>query len=183
MEDLLDQIEQTNESGLYYLALLGVLIVPDICGALESENGEASGRKYRKWFRENVSPKGYTSEAPGVIGPEGLDTHDYLSPEDAYYFRCSFLHQGSTQHRDSEYARIAFAEPGYLDDMKKVHLNIEDEVLQIDVERFCEDVVSSARDWFAKNRDNRVVAQNLDRFVRRYPEGLLAFLPGVPVIS
>ena len=175
---------------MYYLALLGALVVPDICGALESENGEADSAKYRRWFRLNVSPLGYTSEAPGIRSDNplydadpGTQNYDFLSPDDAWWFRCSFLHQGSTQHPDGQYSRIAFVEPGYLDDMSHVHLNIEDDVLQIDVERFCGDLVGAARSWFVAKGDTPNVSRNLDRFVRRYPEGLLSLLPGVPVIS
>ena len=38
MHDLLEQIEKALECNLYYLALQSTLALPDICGALESEN-------------------------------------------------------------------------------------------------------------------------------------------------
>jgi hypothetical protein len=50
MEDILRQIEATNEAGYYYVALFSVLTLPDICAALESINGETTGDRYADWY-------------------------------------------------------------------------------------------------------------------------------------
>lgn len=50
MHDLLEQIEKALECNLYYLALQSTLALPDICGALESENGQANRTKYINWY-------------------------------------------------------------------------------------------------------------------------------------
>jgi hypothetical protein len=42
MRTLIDQIESSLGSGAYYLSLFGALAIPDIAGALSSEDGEAS---------------------------------------------------------------------------------------------------------------------------------------------
>jgi hypothetical protein len=52
-----------------------VLALPDICGALASENGRASGSKYKTWLRDNVPS--LASGADLIYGP-----------------RCSLVHQG-----------------------------------------------------------------------------------------
>jgi hypothetical protein len=39
MNELIAQIHEASNAGLYYLALLGALVLPDICGALDSEEG------------------------------------------------------------------------------------------------------------------------------------------------
>jgi hypothetical protein len=45
MELLLEQIEKGLNANLYYLSLFVALCIPDICGALEPENGRADGEK------------------------------------------------------------------------------------------------------------------------------------------
>jgi hypothetical protein len=73
--ELITQVRAAAEHGLYYVALFGVLALPDICGALGSENGRASGAKYRDWLSRYVSD--YADHAGEIYG-----------------LRCSILHQG-----------------------------------------------------------------------------------------
>jgi hypothetical protein len=75
MNEILRQIRAASATGLYFLALFCALTLPDICGALESENGQASGSKYKAWLRANV--------------PEQATDADLI-----YGLRCSLLHQG-----------------------------------------------------------------------------------------
>ncbi len=82
MKNLLEQIKKGLNNNLYYLSLFAVLSIPDICGGIDSENGEADKNKYVQWFNKYVARK-YTG---------------FLDGEDSYYFRCSLLHQGSSQH-------------------------------------------------------------------------------------
>jgi len=78
MRDVLAQLRESLDANLYYLSLFVALSIPDICGAIDSENGEASGKKYAQWFDRYVAPK----------------YHGFLVGEDCYRFRCSLLHQG-----------------------------------------------------------------------------------------
>ena len=57
MLTLINQIEGSLSSGLYFLSLYTALTIPDIAGALGSENGEASGAKYASWFEQWVRPR------------------------------------------------------------------------------------------------------------------------------
>lgn len=49
------EIERALDAGLFYLAVAMSLTLPDICAALESPNGEASGPKYKAWFNANLA--------------------------------------------------------------------------------------------------------------------------------
>lgn len=42
MKNLLEQIDHGLKVNLYYLSLFVALSIPDICGAIDSQNGEAS---------------------------------------------------------------------------------------------------------------------------------------------
>ena len=50
MRDFLVQIRKGLDVNLYLLAIFSALAIPDICGAMGSENGEASAEKYKTWF-------------------------------------------------------------------------------------------------------------------------------------
>jgi hypothetical protein len=166
VEDFLDQIEAgANATNLYYLALIGALAVPDICGGLESPDGQANGKRYAAWFDSHVAP---------MHG--GM-----LTGQDCYYFRCSFLHQGRTQHPKGSFSRILFVEPHPGRPM--FHMNIMNDALNIDVRLFCLEMVASARKWLTSVQGTEPYETNLNAFVRRYPQGLPPYFAGPPVIS
>jgi hypothetical protein len=166
VNDFLDQVEAAAIDGrFYYLALAGALMVPDICGGLEAPDGEADGPLYTGWFNTYVAPL------------QG----GFLTGEDCYRFRCSFLHQGRTQHPKSGYSRILFIEPGA--SVNVFHMNIMNDALNIDVRTFCLEMVRAARTWLATVEGTEPYETNLSSFVRRYPTGLSPYFGGLPVIS
>jgi len=164
MQDLLDQIEKGLEAKLYHLSLFAALAVPDICGAIETVDGEASQAKYIKWFDEHLQSKYNTS----------------FNGELCYYFRCSLLHQGSSQHPKSNYKRIMFIEPN---SMLSVHLSSLNGAYFIDIKDFCNDMIEACKKWLQKVEINPLFKINLDRLMRRYPQGLKPYISGVPVIG
>jgi hypothetical protein len=48
MDEILKQVHAALSGKAYYPALFVCLTLPDICGALESENGYATSSKYIK---------------------------------------------------------------------------------------------------------------------------------------
>lgn len=163
MRDLLEQIERASEAGLYYVALIGALTVPDMCGALGSQNGRASGPKYRDWL----------VTAMGVSPAEAAST---------YGFRCSLLHQGSAHPEGSEYP-IAFTEPGG-PQFHNVATRVNGELVRwVSVPIFVTDVLDAARRWLDAYEQTSLVQRNMDRFVRRRPEGLPPHVTGAAVIA
>ena len=50
MELILKEIERALDAKLYYLALQASLTLPDICGALQSDDGVAKNYKYIAWY-------------------------------------------------------------------------------------------------------------------------------------
>ena len=169
MRDLLGQIETALDANLYYLALFGALSIPDICGAVDSEDGTANRSKYIPWFDEYIGPKyRYGSQI-------------FLNGEDCYYFRCSLLHQGSTQHPRSTYARVIFVEPSATANV--LHRNVSNAALNIDVRIFCKDIIAGAVEWLDKVEGTERYKKNMEKFIQRYPQGLPPYIGGVPVIS
>jgi len=173
MRDLLEQIDKALEANLYYVALFVSLAIPDICGAIGSPDGKATKPKYVNWFDKYVGPR-YSST---IIGRP----ISFLTGEDCYYFRCSLLHQGSSQHTKSSYSRILFVEPSATTNV--FHCNILNDALNIDVRVFCRDIISGALIWLKDCEGTELYQKNYDMFMRRYPKGLSPYMVGVPVIS
>jgi len=165
MRDFLTQIKNGLDANLYLLSLFSALAIPDLCGAMSSENGEASNEKYKAWFDKYVAQK----------------YNGFLSGNDCYFFRCSLLHQGSSQHPNNTYKRVLFVEPSATTNV--FHNNIMNDALNIDVRIFCNDLISGAEEWLNENEETELYKKNYDKFMRRYPNGLSPYIVGVPVIS
>jgi hypothetical protein len=165
MRDFLDQIETAVRANLYYIALFASLAVPSICGAIQSEDGEDTREKYVQWFNEHVADR--------YLG--------FLSGDDCYFFRCSLLHQGSSQHRRSTYSRVIFVEPTATTNI--FHCNVINDALNLDVRIFCRDIIQGAYRWLQSVEGMEVFRRNFDKFMRRYPTGLPPYIAGVPVIT
>jgi hypothetical protein len=178
MDDFLDQVEAAaNDGRFYFLALAGAMAIPDICGALGANNGEARRSLYEAWFDANVAP---LNVAPTHFGAPHAG-RPFLTGADCYWFRCAYLHQGRTRHPRSGYSRILFIEPRTSG--VRIHMAITNDALVIDVGMFCGEVVGAARQWLAAQVGTQPFDTNLAASVQRHPTGLAQFIGGVSVIS
>ncbi len=165
MENILTQIEKGLHNGHYLLALCTTLALPDICAALESENGDTSGPKYKAWFDKWVAQKMGNS----------------FSGTQCWGYRCGVLHQGMASNRNLGYERIIFAEPR--NDGIVMHMNVIDSALNIDVRIFCQNIVDSVREWMSTAKETEIFKRNIPNLMTRHPEGLRPYIVGVPVIG
>ena len=170
MQTLIAQIKQSANSPAYYLTLFAALTLPDICSAMTSCNGEANRSRYIAWFDEYVAPK-------YVVGP---DQSPSFSGENCYFYRCSILHQGSSQHPKNSYSRVLFVEPN---ERVFLHNNVINDTLNLDIRRFCLDICESAETWLAAAQATDQYQANYQKFMRRYPEGLPPYIVGIPLIA
>lgn len=113
------------------------------------------------------------------------ESEQLFTGEDCYYFRCSALHQGSAYPSKSGYRRIWFFEPGssvigHLNRSSDGSGNVD---LNIDINVFCNDIVGSAECWLGEVESTERYKTNYKKFMKRYPDGLLPFASGVPVIG
>ena len=162
MEELIRQIRVASAAGLHYLALYGVLALPDICGALSSDNGVATPSKYKDWIRANV--------------PEQASEADSL-----YGLRCSLLHQGRALPHGSTLP-IAFS----FGQAQLHNLSTEADGVTIgwiSVPMLTVEITTGAERWFATYGTTNTVLNNMEKFARYRPEGLLPILDGYPVIA
>jgi hypothetical protein len=170
MNEFLTQIRGTLNYKLYYPALYVCLTIPDICGALESENGKATPKKYIKWFNSHLGPK----YAPSFDG------------ENCWNFRCAMLHQGKSVHRRGTYNRVIFTEPeisgiSVHNCIFKVSSSVE--VYCLDIKKFCQDMISGCEIWYNKMKDDNTFKKNYENFIKPYPGGISPFIHAKVVIG
>jgi hypothetical protein len=168
MRDLINQIRKGLDAFLDYLCLFPTLALPDICSALESKDGVATGPKYVTWFDQHVAPK-YT-----------VGNRVFLSGQDCHFLRCSLLHQGSTLHPNSSYDRILLSEsvrPFH------GHCNISERALQLHADHFCRDVIDAVEQWLPAAESTPEYQTNYPRFVHYHPNGLAPHFVGWPLIG
>jgi len=184
MRILLEQLERSLEFGLYYLSLITTLTIPDIASALDAEDGQATGDRYKAWYDQWVRPRFGESVRKLLADqaiPLGLLVDSPLDGEACYRFRCSLLHQGSSQHPKSQFSRIIFIEPNT--SPGHIHYCTMNDALCIDLNQFSREVVSGTRLWLDTVENTERFRTNYDRFARRHPSGFLPFIAGAPVIG
>lgn len=167
MDNIISEIESALRMRLYNIALQSTLTIPDICGALNSEDGQATGKKYKHWFNENV--------------PMLCD--DYLDGEVVYTLRCSLLHQGKFTHPKQKYDRIIF-QPQNKDGIviHKMIAKMNDEnVLILNLNTFCEDILLSAKIWSFRNKDSENYKNNSTNLIQTNNDGYNNIVKGLPM--
>lgn len=164
METILSEIERAINAGLYYLAVAMALTIPDICAALEAEDGQTNNKKYKAWYTANLANK-----------------YPRMTDVDCYSLRCGVLHQGRCGHPNSQYGRVIFTIPNAQQNV--FHNNIINDALNLDAPQFCADVVESVRTWFVKSQHSPNVIKNLPNLVRLRPFGLAPYMVGMPLIA
>ena len=164
MDFLGAQIDEALDAHLYYLAVVCALTMPDICSALESEDGTTTKAKYQSWCDTWL-----------------MASYPRLSTADLYSMRCGVVHQGKLGHPDLQYSHILFTLPR--PNAVVYHNNITQDALNLDLETFCRDMVDSVHRWYDQAKNAPYVKANLPHIVRLYPKGLPPYFVGVPLIS
>lgn len=168
MQDFVTSIRDDLKYGNYYGALFQTLMLPSICGALESDDGEDKGSRYISWYDKYI-------------------TDLYLNGNDCYKLRCSMLHQGRTSHKHSSFSRVLFTLPGAT---IVAHNNLIDDALNLHVTLFCERLLEAVQTWLEELQSNDNAKKRLENYqrnlketIRFYPDGLKPYLGGIPIIS
>ena len=109
-----------------------LVVLPDVCAALEADDGETPDGGYKDWCNLYFSPG--------------------LSAQDRYSIRCVLLHQGRTVMGHRLAKSVSFVWP--TDTGSVLHEVIHDfgegrTNIQVDVIRMTEDTRQAVRRWFA----------------------------------
>lgn len=122
-----EQIPLLIKIKAYWALLHFIIIFPDICGALESPDGQAKGSRYKDWARRYVEDV-------------------FLSGEELYDIRCLLLHQGRTLGK-LRYPNYKFGQPDL--NGNSVHKNkLSDGSLVLDVYMLTNEILKGIDVWF-----------------------------------
>lgn len=168
MKTLTDEIVNCLKAELWYAALVLTLMLPDICAALEAENGATTPERYKAWYEKWLQHK-----------------YEKISADDLYYLRCGVAHQAQFSHQAIKYDRIFFTlkHPkgkywsfGKVHEHRKIQKTDRGQSYSTDLKRFCENVIDSVDEWFAHKTNDANVKNNIGHLVQFYPHGLLDYM-------
>lgn len=150
MQRFTKSLRSSVAHGDWYVALSTALTLPDVCGRLIDPDAK-SGSRYKSWFKEWMEP-GYTINL--FAGPKV-----FLSGDDCYALRCSYLHEGGAgiAHQNARKVLDAFhfiVPPGK---GKTVHKNLIGNTLQVQVDKFCLEVADAVDAWSRSVEDDETI--------------------------
>jgi hypothetical protein len=158
------EMQRCEDQKCYWALLHLLLVIPDVCGALENPS-EGSGDRYIRWCRQNM-PSSATVE-----------------PGDRYQMRNAVLHQGTTLAdnsrtgvalKKSRYRCFSFLDP--VNFSAPIHQTVSDsgEILNIDVVQLAQETRKGLENWFAalQHDPSRMaeVERNLPKLAREKPK-------------
>jgi len=164
MENILQAIQMSLNNSNWYGALFSALTLPDICGKLENSNTRNQIR-YIDWFDKYLGGR-YSG---------------FLSGNDCYALRCSYLHEGidditGQRVRDvldkfiflpdgshcNYFKNSLFGDPKY--DGKSF--------LQLSVKKFCGDLIGAASQWISDVKDNEDIQNRISNILVIHVTGI-----------
>lgn len=167
MDDIIEEIQGCMKSKLYISAVSLALIVPDNCGALQSQNGKTNKDKYVNWFNRYVDESSFI----------------YNFGENAWKLRCSALHQGSYIYQIGEehYQRIAFVLP--VKEGGTIHNIVVNGIYLISSEIFVNEIINAYKKWKKHIKNNSIYKRNIKKSFSYNPNGLYPTIQGVPILG
>lgn len=159
MHQFVTALRKSVETKNWHSALALALFMPDVCGKLQSPNS-GSQTRYVEWFRMWVQPK-YTLQMY-LMPTETV----FLSGEDCYALRCSYLHEGGDEiaHQRAKVVLDQFhfitPPPGGM-----IHMNMVNTALQLQVDIFCLDVAEAVEAWLVHITGDQEINQRMSSLI------------------
>lgn len=159
-----DEILKAVSSGLYSVPIFMSAAIPDICAALESDDGRTTAARYRAWFDKWAA-----------------DRMTLMTAEDCYSLRCGLIHQGKLGGLKGEISQVIFPLPNpAIATFANCRFN---DVYMYDIASFCSDMISSSNDWWGIVEGNSTVMQNAKHILKVHASGWGNAISGIPVLA
>ncbi len=174
MKAFLNEIRSALNAGLYRIALVSALTLPDVCAQLcpdttnNSQPSEVSTR-YQQWYNEYAKDK------------------CLLDARTCYLYRCSMVHNIKSTLKTSD--KIAFFVPGtsvcaFMDCTVNITYkdingdDIIEKARMIDINLFIEGMITATEEWLKKVENDPLFKYNYQFFLQERPESPLRMLSG-----
>ena len=147
---LIKEINLALDNNLYLVALNTALTLPDICGRAEYPDLGTTAR-YKKWYNEHIGQY--------EINPEnvkrGIDM-PYLSGDVVYDLRCSLLHQGNPNIKDSHNIKFSLV----IEKKNEFDMYVDasscgknERTYRVSIRRLCCILCWTVEEYYKKNKD------------------------------
>ncbi|MEG1313534.1 MAG: hypothetical protein RSD40_04390 [Bacilli bacterium] len=162
-----DSITNSLATKNYFAALIMALTLPDICCSLEDEQRRTNVTKYAAWFTKYVGHN-YVHALGG-----SPDETIFLTGEECYALRCTYLHKGFNQIEDEKAVR------DYIDSAKRIEFMAEmssdclkvNGVLLLKLENFCQYIIQGVNQWLTENTKNSTINRRMLEIPEIFTEG------------
>jgi len=124
-----DELTRCQNSKCYWALLHLLVIIPDICSAMETTSGDGDRDQYVFWC-ERYFGKGE------------------LSGKDFWDLRCTLVHQGRTFRKDRFHFSFSQPRPDGSDEHNVIFRIDNRETRTLDVDRMCQWITTAMRKWF-----------------------------------
>lgn len=167
MNRFIDAVVKALDNENWYGALIISLTLPDICGKIQYTSMKSKDR-YIKWFNGYLSNK-YTHK----IGPN-LEEHVFLSGDDCYALRCSFLHEGLDEISYQASRKVLDSFLFMTGGPHCNFMNVNNQTfLQLRVDEFCKDIYSAVEVWVKDITGNADIEKRISELIRIHPPGVV----------
>ncbi|MFL0475595.1 hypothetical protein ACH0CI_26805 [Priestia sp. 179-F W1.4 NHS] len=152
-------IKKALQSENWHAALAVSLTLPDICGKLQDENLKST-KRYVKWYNQYLKDQ-YTM----LIGADKKE-HQFLTGEDMYALRCSFLHAGEV-NIENQWVRKVLKDYKFVAPIpnRTLHMNQSGDTLQLQVDLFCLDICTAVENWIEDFKGNEKIQQRAEMMI------------------
>jgi hypothetical protein len=159
-----DEILKAVSSGLHSVPIFMSAAIPDICAALESEDGRTTKKRYQAWFDKWASGR-----------------MSLMTSEDCYLLRCGLIHQGKLGGLKGEISQIVFLLPNPA--FASFANNRFNDVYMYDIASFCSDMITSSNEWWQASKDDPLIVENAQYILKIHPTGWGNAISGIPVLA
>ena len=175
MQNFINSVRLSLQTQNWYAALTVALTLPDIAGKIDYPTNPGSRARYETWYNQYLLPT-YTIQLPDPEQPAGsigiVKKKDvvFMTGNDCYALRCSFLHQGmdeiANQPARNILERFIFYVPNSNNNVN--HLNFRGNTLSLQIQLFCEEIIAAIERWLADIANDAAKQQLLNNMVRLY---------------
>ena len=149
MNALIEGVRKSIETQNWYAALITSLTLPDICGYLQYPSKQV-GLRYIEWFNTYLAQEYFM----------------FLTGEDCYALRCSYLHEGSDNITGQPKKNIL---DYFIFTTTPTHKNYHEQFgtafLLLNVEQFCKDICAGVEKWLQDVTSNSQVQNNMSKLI------------------
>ena len=179
MESILEQIRATFDCGIWYPVVSSVLMMPDVCGAVEFwGQGKNPRDRYAEWYDKWVLPH-FTASVVNFDGSV------------VYIVRNAMIHESTGFTRGKHgFDRIMFMPPNKNGMVIEFYLSknnggVEEAAFQVTILGMMNAMEVGVRNWLADVRADADKRREMamDKIVQYRPNGQPPHIVGVPIVS